>query len=70
MKRLYRSKKNILVKGIFGGIAEYLNVNATLLRLIFLLPALVIGLAGVVEIVLYIIAWIIIPEEPESFPEK
>jgi phage shock protein PspC (stress-responsive transcriptional regulator) len=67
MKRLYRSKKNRLVAGVFGGIAEYFNINAKLLRLIFVLPAfvigLVIGLAGVIEIILYLIAYLIIPEE-------
>jgi phage shock protein PspC (stress-responsive transcriptional regulator) len=64
MRKLYRSKKNRLIAGVFGGIAEYFNVSATLLRFIFVLPALVMGLAGVVEIMLYIIAYVIIPEEP------
>lgn len=35
MRKLYRSKKNRLIAGVFGGIAEYFNVSATLLRLIF-----------------------------------
>ncbi len=38
--------------------------QATLLRFIIVFPALVMGLAGVVEIILYIIAYVIIPEEP------
>lgn len=44
MKKLYRSKKNRLVAGVFCGIAKYFNINAKLLRLIFVLPAFVIGL--------------------------
>jgi phage shock protein PspC (stress-responsive transcriptional regulator) len=65
MKRLYRSKKNRLIAGAFGGIAEYFNVSATLLRIIFILPALVLGLPGVaIGLVLYIILYVIIPEEP------
>jgi phage shock protein C len=70
MKRLYRSKKNRLIAGVLGGIAEYFNVNATLLRLIFLLPALLFGGWLVIGIVPYIVAYIIIPKEPESFPKK
>ena len=29
MRKLYRSKKNRLIAGVFGGIAEYFNVSAT-----------------------------------------
>ncbi|WP_182201227.1 PspC domain-containing protein [Paraliobacillus salinarum] len=34
-KRLYRSTRNKMVSGVIGGIAEYFNVDATILRLIF-----------------------------------
>ncbi|GGM36351.1 putative membrane protein YvlC [Paraliobacillus quinghaiensis] len=34
-KRLYRSSSNKMVSGVLGGIAEYFNFDATILRLIF-----------------------------------
>ncbi|RKQ35559.1 PspC domain-containing protein [Oceanobacillus halophilus] len=36
MKRLYRSTSNRMVAGVLGGLGEYFNIDATLLRLIFL----------------------------------
>lgn len=60
MDKLYRSKKNKIVAGVCGGIAEYFNVDPTLIRLLWLLIS-IMGGSGVIA---YIIAWIIIPEEP------
>lgn len=58
MKKLYRSKKNRIIAGVCGGIGEYLDVDPTLIRLLWvLLFRQGIGIAG------YIIAWVIIPEE-------
>jgi phage shock protein C len=59
MKRLYRSKKNRKIAGVCGGIAEYLDVDPTLIRLIWVLGTLLWG-AGIIA---YLIAWIIIPEK-------
>jgi len=66
MKRLYRSKKNRLIAGVFGGIAEYFGVSATLLRIIIIILALLFGLPEVIVVILLyiIIAYVIIPEEP------
>ena len=61
-KKLYRSKKDKMIAGICGGIAEYFDVDSTLIRLLTVLFVL-LGGAG---IAVYIIAWIIIPETPEK----
>ena len=37
MKRLYRSKKNRIIAGVCGGIAEYFNIDPTIVRLLWLL---------------------------------
>ena len=58
-KRIYRSRKNKIVCGVDGGIAEYLDVDPTLVRLIILL----IILSGT-GILLYLGAALIIPMEP------
>jgi phage shock protein C len=60
MKRLYRSRTNRVIAGVCGGIAEYSNIDPTVVRLLWLLLSLIWGTG----IVAYIIAWIIIPEEP------
>ena len=60
MKKLYRSKRNKIIFGVCGGIGEYLDVDPTLVRLLWLLLSLLHGIG----IIGYVIAWIIIPEEP------
>ena len=61
-KRLYRSRNNKMLCGVCGGIAEYFNIDPTLIRLL----AVVFGLSGVSGILAYIIAAIIIPDNPEA----
>lgn len=65
-KKLYRSKKDQIIGGVCGGIAEYFGIDATLVRLAFVLFALIEG-AGIIA---YIIAWIIVPERPEGQSTK
>jgi phage shock protein C len=59
-KKLYRSEKDSMIAGVCGGIAEYFDVDPTLIRLLTVIFVL-LGGAGVVA---YIIAWIIIPKNP------
>jgi phage shock protein C len=60
MKKLYRSRKDSKVAGVCGGIAEYFNVDPTIIRLLAVLT-IFFGGGGIVA---YIIAWLIIPLEP------
>jgi len=60
MKKLYRSRKDSKIAGVCGGIAEYFNVDPTIIRLLAVLT-IFFGGGGVVA---YIIAWLIIPLEP------
>ena len=60
MKRLYRSRKDRMIAGVCGGVGEYLGIDLTLIRLALLLLA-IWGGGGVLA---YLIAWIVIPEEP------
>ena len=59
-KRLYRSRDDRILGGVCGGIAKYLDVDSSIIRLLWVLGCLVWG-AG---IFLYLAAWIIVPEEP------
>jgi phage shock protein C len=65
-KRLFRSKKSRILGGVCGGIAEYFDVDPTLIRLAWILFSLAYG-SGIIA---YIIAWIIIPEKPSERKKK
>lgn len=58
-KRLYRSRRSRMVCGVCGGIAEYFNIDPTLIRLAFALFAVCAG-SGIIA---YFIAAVIIPDE-------
>ena len=57
-RRIYRSKNARMLGGVCSGMAEYFSIDPVLVRLMFVLLALM-GFAG---IVLYLVAWLIIPE--------
>lgn len=59
MKRLYKSKKERMIDGVCGGIAEYLNADPSIIRLVWVL----LTLAGGCGIILYIICAIVLPDE-------
>jgi phage shock protein C len=62
VKKLYRSKENRKIAGVCGGIAEYFGVAPIIVRLITLV--LVLSAGG--GLIAYIIAWIVVPEEPDN----
>jgi len=66
-KRLMRSSTNVKLAGVCSGIAEYLNVDPTLVRLIWVLLSLIPGFVfgGILG---YLLAWIIIPKTPPALP--
>ena len=59
-RKLYRSKSNRQLAGVCGGLAEYFNLDATLIRVLFIVLA-VLGGSGVI---LYVAMWIIVPKQP------
>lgn len=58
-KKLYRSRSNRMLFGVCGGLGEYIGIDPTIVRLIFVFSG--VGLA------LYFIAALIIPEEPQTY---
>jgi phage shock protein PspC (stress-responsive transcriptional regulator) len=60
-KKLYRSRKNRMIAGICGGLAEYMDVDPIIVRLITLM--LVLSAGG--GLIAYIVAWLVVPEEPD-----
>lgn len=64
-KRLMLSVTNKKLAGVCGGLAEYLDVDATIVRLIWVALSVVPG--GLVGGGLaYVLAWIIIPKAPDA----
>lgn len=59
-KRLYRSKSDRIVGGVLGGFADYLNTDPSVVRIIYAILTLASFGFGVL---LYLIAWIVIPEK-------
>lgn len=62
-KKLYRSRKDKMIGGVAGGLADYFDVDPTLVRIVFIIT-LFLGGSGVLA---YIILWIVVPEEPYVF---
>lgn len=60
-KKLYRSSKNKIISGIFGGLDEYFGVDATILRLGYLLVVIFTGF--IPGLIAYLIAIFIVPKK-------
>src|SRR6185369_11681187 len=63
-ERLYRSRSDRMLFGVAGGMADWLDMDPSVVRLIW---ALLI-LAGGIGLLLYIVAAIVVPEEPLGMP--
>ena len=59
-KKLYRNKQNEKIAGVCAGLADYLNIDVTIIRLIWVFFALWVG-SGVLA---YIACALVIPEKP------
>ncbi|MEA1964767.1 MAG: PspC domain-containing protein [Candidatus Aerophobetes bacterium] len=65
-KRLYRSKKDRMIGGVCGGIAEYFDIDPVIVRILAVLSIFANGIG----LIAYLIAWIIIPQNPKQVSEK
>ena len=64
-KKLYKSRTDKKICGVCGGLAKYLGMDATIMRLIVVLLTLFVG-GGLIA---YIICALIMPEEPDNIVE-
>jgi phage shock protein C len=64
-KRLYRSRQDRMLGGVCGGLGTYLGVDPTLVRIVTVLSLFLPG----PQILAYLVAWIIVPEEPLVAPQ-
>jgi phage shock protein C len=59
-RKLYRSRTDRKLAGVCGGLAQYFGVDATAIRVIFVVLA-VLGGSG---LIIYLAMWILVPTEP------
>ena len=57
-RKLYRSRNQRMLGGVCGGLAEYFNVDTTLIRVLFL----VLAVFGGTRLVIYVVMWLIVPD--------
>ena len=62
-KKLYRSFGQRMLGGVCGGMAEYFEIDVSLVRLIFVGVCLVTAVLPM--FLFYLIAWIVVPTEPK-----
>ena len=64
-KRLYRSCKDRMIAGVCAGLGDYFNIDPSVMRIIFV----VLLLFGGLPLIVYLIVWLIAPDEPNTYLE-
>ncbi|MDL2282049.1 PspC domain-containing protein [Parabacteroides sp. OttesenSCG-928-G06] len=59
-KRLMRSNRNKMIAGVCGGIAEYLDLDPTIVRVAYVLLSIFTVFAGAI---VYIVLWLVMPQQ-------
>ncbi|MEW6653178.1 MAG: PspC domain-containing protein [Bacteroidota bacterium] len=59
-EKLYRSRRSRVIGGVAGGLAQYFNIDPVIVRILFVVLTIMHGMG----LVVYIILWIAVPEEP------
>ena len=62
-RRLYRSRRDSMLGGVAGGVADYFDMDPSIVRVVWAVLALV---TGGIFLVLYIVMWIVVPEGPSA----
>ncbi|HET9303514.1 MAG TPA: PspC domain-containing protein [Propionibacteriaceae bacterium] len=61
-RKVYRSRNRRMVAGVCGGLADYFDIDPTVIRLLFLILA-VFGGSG---LVVYLVMWIVVPDASKA----
>lgn len=64
-RKLYRSQQDRMLSGVSGGLAEYFDVDPTLVRLLWVLAAI---FSGGLAVVAYIVLWVVVPHQGYTGP--
>lgn len=63
-KKLYRSKSNRMISGVCGGLGEYLGIDTSIIRIIWVLVTLFTGIFT--GVIVYVVFALVIPEKPKG----
>jgi phage shock protein C len=65
IKRLYRSRTNRMISGVCAGLGDFLSMDPTVVRLVFV----IVGVVGWIfpAVIIYLVMAIVIPEEPGPY---
>jgi len=63
-KKLYRSEKDKKVAGLVGGLAEFFDIDSTVLRVLAIIGVIVTGV--IPGIIAYFVALLVVPKRPEA----
>jgi phage shock protein C len=66
-KKLYRSKTQKMISGVCGGLAEYFDIDVSIIRVLWVLGTVISAGIGIVA---YIIMYFVFPEQPESINDN
>ena len=61
-KKLTRSRKDKMIAGVCGGLAEFFNIDPSWVRLFFIL----FFLLGGCSLLVYLVMWVVVPLAPEG----
>jgi phage shock protein PspC (stress-responsive transcriptional regulator) len=67
MNKLYRSTSDKKIAGVCGGLGEYLHIDPTIIRVIFVILLIPGGFPGLIP---YVILWFIMPLKPAKNREN
>lgn len=62
VKKLYRSRSERMAAGVCGGLAEYFRVDPTIMRVLFILAAVLTGFFP--ALLFYLVLIVLVPESP------
>lgn len=62
-KKLYKDSSNEMIAGVCAGLADYFNLDVSLVRVVFAVLAFV-GVGS--PFLIYLILWIVLPEKPAA----
>ena len=60
-RRLYRSRTDSMIGGVAAGLADYLQADPALVRIVW---AILVVITGGAALIVYVVAWIVVPEAP------
>jgi phage shock protein C len=69
-KRLHRSRTERMIAGVCGGLAEYFNIDPTLVRVLWVLAVLLAGTGVLAYIILWILMPLDVPMQPGPPPAR